>query len=194
MRSRSQKSPRLVDAEAHADDARAVVGGEVQAFGDVDVGPRGRSDCHDARAGGHAGDAGALSMRAATIPAQAVPWLPVGPPSGISVEAFQDCGCKSRSGWPSSTPSSITATQSRRASRVRSARRAAARSAASPHCCREQRIVRLYSEPPAGGRRPRSEHGERYGIVSQRTWSAPRATFQLGRELDRAALNNVEHR
>ena len=33
-----------------------------------------------------------LSSRAAATPAHAVPWLPVGLPSGVSVDAFQDCG------------------------------------------------------------------------------------------------------
>ena len=49
--------PRRVDAEAHAHDARAVVGGEVQALGDVHVRPRRGGDRHHARAAGDAGDA-----------------------------------------------------------------------------------------------------------------------------------------
>jgi hypothetical protein len=39
-----------------------------------------------------------LSSRAAAMPAQAVPWFPVGLPSGTSDDAFQDSGCSSRSG------------------------------------------------------------------------------------------------
>ena len=40
----------------------------------------------------------ALSRRAAAMPAQAVPCFSVGLPSGVSVDAFQDSGCTSRSG------------------------------------------------------------------------------------------------